>query len=54
MQRRDDEIRGENVRARRPEEVVVLEEMPRTATREVDRTGLKRMAADALHPAGGA
>ena len=27
-----------------PEEIVFLEEMPRTATGKLDRTGLKRMA----------
>jgi long-chain acyl-CoA synthetase len=34
-----------------PEEIVVLDEMPRTATGKVDRTGLKRMAESALHEA---
>ena len=32
-----------------PEEIVVLDEMPRTATGKVDRTGLKRMAESAVH-----
>jgi long-chain acyl-CoA synthetase len=32
-----------------PEEIVVLDEMPRTATGKVDRTGLKRMAESTLH-----
>jgi len=32
-----------------PEEIVVLDEMPQTATGKVDRTGLKRMAESALH-----
>ena len=32
-----------------PEEIVVLEEMPRTATGKLDRSGLKRMAESALH-----
>ena len=34
-----------------PEEIVVLEEMPRTATGKVNRTGLKRMAESTLHAA---
>ena len=34
-----------------PEEIVVLDEMPRTATGKVDRTGLKRMAESALYAA---
>ncbi len=37
-----------------PEEIVVLDEMPRTATGKVDRTALKRMAEFALHAADGA
>ena len=32
-----------------PEEVVVLDEMPRTATGKLDRSGLKRMAESSLH-----
>jgi long-chain acyl-CoA synthetase len=32
-----------------PEEIVVLDEMPRTATGKVDRTGLKRIAESAVH-----
>ena len=32
-----------------PEEIVVLDEMPCTATGKVDRTGLKRMAERSLH-----
>ena len=36
-----------------PEEIVVLDEMPRTATGKVDRTGLKRMAEAALYAADG-
>jgi len=36
-----------------PEEIVVLDEMPRTATGKVDRTGLKRIAESALHPTDG-
>lgn len=32
-----------------PEEIVVLDEMPCTATGKVDRTGLKRMAESSLH-----
>jgi hypothetical protein len=31
------------------EEIVVLEEMPRTVTASVDLTGLKRMAEPAVH-----
>ena len=37
-----------------PEEIAVLEEMPRTATGKVDRTGLKLMAESALQAADGA
>jgi len=33
-----------------PEEIVVLHEMPRTATGKVDRTGLKRLAESTLTP----
>src|SRR4029450_8537219 len=33
-----------------PEEIVVLDEMPRTATGKVDRTGLKRMAESVHEP----
>lgn len=36
-----------------PEEIVVLDEMPMTATGKIDRTGLKRMAESGLHPADG-
>ena len=32
-----------------PEEIVVLDDMPLTATGKVDRTGLKRMAESAIH-----
>jgi long-chain acyl-CoA synthetase len=32
-----------------PEEIVVLDEMPRTASGKLDRTGLKRMAESAVH-----
>ena len=35
-----------------PEEVVVLDEMPLNPTGKIDRTGLKRMAEDHLHPHG--
>jgi long-chain acyl-CoA synthetase len=37
-----------------PEEIVVLDEMPLTATGKVDRTGHKRMAEASLHPVDGA
>ena len=37
-----------------PEEIVVLDEMPRTATGKLDRAGLKSMAESALHVADGA
>ena len=36
-----------------PEEIVVLDEMPLTATGKVDRTGLKQMAESALQPVDG-
>ena len=37
-----------------PEEIVVLDEMPLTATGKVDRTGLKHMAEAAIHQVDGA
>ena len=37
-----------------PEEIIVLDEMPRTATGKVDRTGIERMTESALHGADGA
>jgi long-chain acyl-CoA synthetase len=37
-----------------PEEIVVLDEMPQTATGKVNRTALKRMAESGLHTADGA
>ncbi|HET6831861.1 MAG TPA: class I adenylate-forming enzyme family protein [Solirubrobacterales bacterium] len=42
----------ERVGYKAPEEVVVLDEMPLNPTGKIDRTGLKRMAEDHLHPHG--
>jgi len=42
----------ERVGYKAPEEVVVLEEMPLNPTGKVDRTALKRLAEDHLHPHG--
>ncbi len=41
----------ERVGYKAPEEIVVLDEMPRTGTGKVDRTALKRLAESALHAA---
>jgi acyl-coenzyme A synthetase/AMP-(fatty) acid ligase len=35
-----------------PEEIVVIDEMPSTATGKVDRMGLKRMAESSVHGSG--
>ena len=35
-----------------PEEIVFLDQMPLNPTGKIDRTGLKRMAEDELHPHG--
>ena len=43
------QLAREQVGYKAPEEIVVLDEMPRTATGKVDRAGLKRMAEAALH-----
>jgi len=40
----------ERVGYKAPEEVIVLEEMPLNPTGKIDRTGLKRMASEHLHP----
>lgn len=42
----------ERIGYKAPEEVVFLEEMPLNPTGKIDRTGLKRMAEDHLHPHG--
>lgn len=42
----------ERVGYKAPEEIVVLDEMPTTATGKLDRTGLKRLAERHLHPHG--
>jgi long-chain acyl-CoA synthetase len=42
----------ERVGYKAPEEVVVLEQMPLNPTGKVDRTGLKRLAEEHLHPHG--
>ncbi|HSG14551.1 MAG TPA: hypothetical protein VLA22_11855, partial [Gaiellaceae bacterium] len=39
----------ERVGYKAPEEVVVLEQMPTTATGKIDRTGLKQLAEANLH-----
>lgn len=42
----------ERIGYKAPEEIVFLEEMPLNPTGKIDRTGLKRMAEDHLHPHG--
>ena len=46
---RADPLRAGEVGYKAPDEIVVLDEMPSTATGKVDRTGLKRMAERSLH-----
>jgi acyl-coenzyme A synthetase/AMP-(fatty) acid ligase len=42
----------ERIGYKAPEEIVFLEQMPVNPTGKIDRTGLKRMAEDHLHPHG--